>query len=47
MNEKNWELTLGFYPGILIGMRSYKHSDSTQHVFYLPFVDMCLEIFED
>ena len=45
--DKNWELTLGFYPGILLGMRSYNHANSTQHVFYLPFVDACLEVFED
>jgi len=47
MNNKSWELTIGFYPGILIGMRSYPHTGSTQHVFYLPFVDICLEVFED
>ncbi len=45
--DKNWELTLGLYPGILFGIRSYSHEDSTQHVIYLPFVDACLEIFED
>ena len=43
--DKNWELTLGFYPGFVIGMRSYPHEESTQHVIYLPFVDLCLEIF--
>jgi len=47
MRNKNWELTLGFYPGVIIGIRSYNHEDSVQHVMYLPFVDMCLEIFED
>jgi hypothetical protein len=47
MNEKSWELTMGFYPGIVIGIRSYPHKDSTQHVFYLPFVDVCLEVFKD
>ena len=47
MRNKNWELTLGFYPGVIIGIRSYNQEDSVQHVMYLPFVDMCLEIFED
>ncbi len=47
MNEKSWELTLGLYPGILIGMRSYPHTASTQHVIYLPFIDICLEIYKD
>ena len=45
--DKNWELTVGCYPGILVGARSYPHSDSVQHVIYLPFVDICLEIFND
>ena len=44
MNEKSWELTMGFYPGILFGIRSYPEKDYTQHVLYLPFVDICLEI---
>ena len=47
MNEKSWEFTMGFYPGIVIGIRSYPHKDSIQHVFYLPFVDICLEVFKD
>ena len=45
--EKSWELTLGFYPGILIGVRSYAQPESTQHVIYLPFVDLCIEVFKD
>ena len=45
--DKNWELTVGFYPGFIIGIRSYPHKESTQHVIYLPFVDLCLEIFKD
>ena len=40
----NWEITLGLYPGILLGMRSYIEKESVQHVFYLPFVDICIEI---
>tara|TARA_R100000900_G_scaffold139610_2_gene119332 strand:- start:12 stop:155 length:144 start_codon:yes stop_codon:yes gene_type:complete len=47
MINKNWEITVGFYPGVLIGARSYPHGASTQHVIYLPFVDICLEIFHD
>jgi len=45
--DRNWEITVGFYPGIMIGARSYAHEDSTQHVIYLPFVDLCFEIFND
>ena len=41
---KNWELSIGLYPGILIGARSYVEQDYVQHVVYLPFIDFCLEI---
>jgi hypothetical protein len=41
---KGWALSVGLYPGILIGMRSYVEKDFTTHVFYLPFVDLALEI---
>ena len=40
----NWEITLGLYPGILLGMRSYIEKEYVQTVFYLPFVDICIEI---
>jgi len=42
----NWEFSLGFYPGILIGFRSYQQNDRNNHVLYLPFVDMCITIFK-
>ena len=38
---KNWELSIGFYPGILLGFRSYKEVSKTNHVLYLPLIDMC------
>lgn len=41
---KNWILSLGFYQGILFGMRTYESDYSTQYVLYIPFVDLCLEI---
>ena len=41
---KNWELSIGLYPGILIGARSYVEQEYVQHVVYLPFIDFCLEI---
>ena len=44
MNIPNWNLSIGLYPGILIGVRSYPEKDYVQHVLYLPFVDLCLEI---
>tara|TARA_R110000744_G_scaffold8916_2_gene29052 strand:- start:107 stop:256 length:150 start_codon:yes stop_codon:yes gene_type:complete len=42
--EKNWTLTIGFYPGILFGFRSYEEQEFTTHVLYIPFVDLALEV---
>ena len=42
--KNNWSLSFGFYPGILFGMRSYHGPTHSQHVFYLPFVDLAIEI---
>jgi len=44
MNIPNWALSIGLYPGILLGIRSYIEQDYVQHVLYLPFIDICLEI---
>ena len=44
-NKKTiWELSFGFYPGILVGFRSYEEKKKTNHVVYLPFMDMCLTL---
>ena len=44
---RDFELTIGLYPGILLGIRTYPQSNSTLHVLYLPFIDICLELFDD
>ena len=44
--KKNWTLSVGFYPGILIGMRTYDEPEQNSYVLYLPFVDVALEIFK-
>jgi len=44
---REWELSLGLYPGILVGFRSYEGSDRNNHVLYLPFVDICLTILKE
>jgi len=41
---RDWSLTLGLYPGILFGIRTYEEPDYTTWVFYIPFVDIVLEI---
>ena len=40
----DWEFSIGFYPGILVGFRSYDQDDRNQHVIYLPFIDVCITI---
>ena len=42
----NWEFSVGFYPGLLLGFRSYTERNKNNHVMYLPFVDFCLTIFK-
>ena len=44
--KKNWTLSVGFYPGILIGMRTYVEDKQDSYVLYLPFVDIALEVFK-
>jgi hypothetical protein len=43
----DWELSIGLYPGILIGMRSYQSEQATDHVLYLPIVELCFTIYHD
>ena len=43
--NKQWSLSLGFYPGILFGIRSYNEDKQTTHVLYMPFIDVALEIY--
>lgn len=40
--EKAWELSIGLYPGILFGARTYYAENTTTYVFYLPFVDFAI-----
>ncbi len=42
--ESRWSVSFGTYPGILFGARTYEGPTHTQHVFYLPFVDVAIEI---
>ena len=41
---KDWELSFGFYPGILTGFRTYREEGKSNHVLYIPFVDVCLTV---
>ena len=46
---KDWDLSIGLYPGILIGMRTYgsQIGGKTSHVFYLPLIDLCIDIYNE
>jgi hypothetical protein len=41
---KGWELSAGFYPGVLIGGRSYIEQNFIEHVLYFPFIELCLTV---
>ena len=42
----DWEFSVVFYPGILLGMRTYKENKRNNHVLYLPIVDFCLTMYK-
>ena len=42
--KNDWNLSLGFFPGLLLGVRSYVEEYRTNHVVYLLFIDICLTI---
>ena len=44
--KNDWELSFGFIPGLLLGVRSYVEDYKTNHVFYFLFVDICLTIYK-
>lgn len=44
--KKVWSLSIGTYPGILLGMRTYYEDNQTTHVLYLPFIDFALEVYK-
>ncbi len=44
---KKWNLSIGFYPGILLGIRTYKLENVVNHVFYLPLIDLCITIYHE
>ena len=43
----DWELSFGFIPGLLFGIRSYVERRKTNHVMYLGCMDICLTIYHD
>jgi hypothetical protein len=41
---RTWEINIGFYWGILFGIRSYDLEEVVSHVLYLPFINIALMI---
>tara|TARA_Y100001938_G_scaffold137407_1_gene201526 strand:- start:693 stop:914 length:222 start_codon:yes stop_codon:yes gene_type:complete len=44
---KTWRISIGLYPGVLIGIRTYEQEDVIQHVVYLPFIDIAFEYIKE
>ena len=42
-----WELSIGTFPGLVVGLRTYQSETKNDHVLYLGFIDICLTIFND
>jgi len=40
----DFELSVGFYPGILFGFRTYIEEHYTAHVLYVPFIDIVVAV---
>ena len=47
MKIKDWEFSIGTYTGVLIGFRSYQEEQKTNHVIYIPLVDICFTVYND
>ncbi len=43
---KFWSLEIGFYPGVVIGARTYEEPEQTTHVLYIPFIDLALTLYK-
>ena len=42
-----WEISIGLFPGLLLGAGTYVGEDRNNHVLYLLFVDICLTTYKD
>jgi hypothetical protein len=44
-NKPAWMLEIGFYPGLLLGFRSYPEEEYVTHVLYVPFFDLAITVY--
>ena len=42
--DNAWAIQIGFYPGIVLGFRTYENPENRIHVLYLPVLDFALII---
>mgnify|MGYP007047346385 CR=1 FL=1 len=40
----NFLVEIGFYPGVLIGVRTYIQESFTHYVIYFPFIEICIAV---
>ena len=47
MKFSGFEISLGLYPGVLLGVRSYEYASGEliDHVIYIPFVELCISVY--
>ena len=43
----SFEVNVGFYPGVVVGIRTYHDVGFTTHVFYLPLVSLHVVVEND
>lgn len=43
----NYEVSFGFYPGILVGFRTYEGLEANVHAIYLPFMSINIMLGKD
>jgi len=43
-DSKGWAISIGLYPGVLFGFRTYEEEKYNTHVIYLPFIDVAIEV---
>ena len=44
---KFWSVEIGFYPGVLLGLRTYYEEEQTTHVLYMPFIDLAVTFYKE
>ena len=44
---KFWSIEIGFYPGVLLGIRTYYEEEQTTHVLYIPFMDVAVTFYKE